>query len=210
MISSTTTFADQLHRLLPDEELIRLAAGLTAVPSFTGKETALACHVRNTLRRNDIRSYYQEVEPGRLQTIARLGPERGTPALLLGGHLDMDPLDRHSPRDPFTARRDGDRLYGAGLHKMKGGLAAILGAAIMLRRSGIPLLHPILLQFTVGGLQDNLGTRHALHSGLTAKATVVPALTPCGSTTGAEPHVLISEMRARADSLALLAERHGG
>ncbi|MFG1790111.1 M20/M25/M40 family metallo-hydrolase [Nocardia sp. NPDC049149] len=208
MISSTTLFADQLHRLLSDDELIRLAADLTAIPSSTGQETALACHVRNMLRRNDIRAYYQEVEPGRLQTIARLGPERGKPALLLGGHLDTAPFDRQPPRESFTARRDGDRLYGTGLPKMKGGLAAILGATIMLRRSGIPMLRPLLLQFVVGGLQDDLGARHALRSGLTAKTTVVPSLTPCGSTTGAEPHILISEMRACADSLALLAERH--
>ncbi|WP_433659948.1 hypothetical protein ACQPW1_45690 [Nocardia sp. CA-128927] len=49
MNSSTTTFVDQLPRLLPDDELVQLAAGLTAVPSFTGQETPLAFHVRNTL-----------------------------------------------------------------------------------------------------------------------------------------------------------------
>ncbi|GAA5101473.1 M20 family metallopeptidase [Nocardia iowensis] len=174
MNSSTTTFADQLHRLLPDDELVQLAAGLTAVPSFTGQETPLAIHVRNTLARNDIHAYHQEVQPGRWQTIARLGPDRGTPALLLNGHLDMDPLGRDHPGEPYTARREGDRLYGAGLHNMKSGLTAILGAAIMLRRSGIGLLRPLLLEFVVGELQGGIGTRHALRSGLTADAAVVP------------------------------------
>lgn len=174
MKSSTTTFAGQLPRLLPDDELVQLAAGLTAVPSFTGRETQLAFHVRNILARNDIHSYHQEVQPGRLQTIARLGPERGTPALLLNGHLDMDPPGRDFPGEPFAARRDGDRLYGAGLHNMKSGLAAILGAAIALRRSGIGLERPLLLEFVVGELQGGIGTRHALRSGLTADAAVVP------------------------------------
>ncbi|WP_194832043.1 M20 family metallopeptidase [Nocardia sp. XZ_19_369] len=174
MNSSTTTFVDQLPRLLPDDELVQLAAGLTAVPSFTGQETPLAFHVRNTLARNDIHAYHQEVQPGRLQTIARLGPENGTPALLLNGHLDMDPLGRDQPGKPFTARREGDRLYGAGLHNMKSGLAAILGAAIAVRRSGMALRRPLLLEFVVGELQGGVGTRHALRSGLTADAAVVP------------------------------------
>ncbi|QBS41742.1 M20 family metallopeptidase [Nocardia sp. CS682] len=174
MNSSTTTFVDQLPRLLPDDELVQLAAGLTAVPSFTGQETPLAFHVRNTLARNDIHAYHQEVQPGRLQTIARLGPENGTPALLLNGHLDMDPLGRDQPGEPFTARREGDRLYGAGLHNMKSGLAAILGAAIAVRRSGMALRRPLLLEFVVGELQGGVGTRHALRSGLTADAAVVP------------------------------------
>ncbi|WP_107659636.1 M20 family metallopeptidase [Nocardia suismassiliense] len=174
MNSSTTTFVDQLPRLLPDDELVQLAAGLTAVPSFTGQETPLAFHVRNTLARNDIHAYHQEVQPGRLQTIARLGPEHGTPALLLNGHLDMDPLGRDQPGKPFTARREGDRLYGAGLHNMKSGLAAILGAAIAVRRSGMALRRPLLLEFVVGELQGGVGTKHALRSGLTADAAVVP------------------------------------
>ncbi|WP_338768789.1 M20/M25/M40 family metallo-hydrolase [Nocardia vulneris] len=174
MPSSTTTFPDQLSRLLPEAELVRLAAELTAIPSFTGQETPLAVHVRNALLRNDIHAYHQEVQPGRLQTIARLGPETGTPALLLNGHLDMDPLGHDQPRTPFTARRDGDRLYGAGLHHMKSGLAAILGAAIMVRRSGIALRRPLLLEFVVGELQGGTGTGHALRSGLTADAAVVP------------------------------------
>ncbi|WP_280394203.1 M20/M25/M40 family metallo-hydrolase [Nocardia brasiliensis] len=273
MPSSTTTFVDQLSRLLPEAELVRLAAGLTAIASVTGQETPLAVHVRNTLLRNDIHAYHQEVEPGRLQTIARLGPETGTPALLLNGHLDMDPLGHDQPRTPFAGRRDGDRLYGAGLHNMKSGLAAILGAAIMVRRSGIALRRPLLLEFVVGELQDGAGTRHALRSGLTADAAVVPEpcsvrrvitrtagvhefavvrdiaeLLPqvsdfrvedrglalphsyCGNETthlsragiecclfgprGAGPdtehHVLISEMRACADTLALLAARRCG
>ncbi|MBF6211295.1 M20 family metallopeptidase [Nocardia puris] len=160
--------------LMPDDELIALAAALTAVPSFTGEETALAEVVRDILRRNDIPAWLDEVTPGRHQTIGLLGPETGTPALLFNGHLDMDPLGRNHPADPFVARLDGDQLYGAGLHNMKSGLAAILGAAIMVRRSGLPLRRGLLLEFVVGELQGGVGTRHALAAGLAAEAAVVP------------------------------------
>ncbi|WP_051187351.1 M20/M25/M40 family metallo-hydrolase [Nocardia tenerifensis] len=199
MTTDDGILAGRLPRLLPDDELVQLAAGLTAIPSFTGQETQLAFHVRNTLARNDIHSYHQEVQPGRLQTVARLGPDRGTPALLLHGHLDMDPPSRDHPGEPFTARRDGDRLYGAGLHDMKGGLAAILGAAIMVRRSGIALHRPLLLAFVVGELQGGVGTRHALRSGLTADAAVVP-----------EPYSVRRVITRTADALEFAEPHHAG
>lgn len=167
-------FIRDLDTLLPVDEIVEIASGLTAVPSFTGQETPLANHINNLLADHEISSYCQEVEPGRFQTIGQLGPSSGTPALLLNGHLDMDPLGRNWPGEPFTARRDGDRLYGAGLHNMKSGLAAIIGAAIALKRSNKPLRQPLLLEFVVGELQGGKGTKFALHSGLTAEAAVVP------------------------------------
>ncbi|MFE3192238.1 M20 family metallopeptidase [Nocardia sp. NPDC059240] len=164
----------ELDRLLPEKELLEIAAGLTAIESATGHETPLARHVRKLLRHHGIDAYLQEVRPGRKQTIGRLGPADGTPALLLNGHLDMDPPGRDASVDRLIARRDGDRLYGAGLHNMKSGLAAILGAAIMVQRSGIPLRRALLLEFVVGELQGGIGTVFALEQGLRADAAVVP------------------------------------
>lgn len=163
-----------LDRLLPEDELVAIAIELTAVPSFTGQETPLAVQVRKTLADNGIHNFGQEVQPGRFQMIGLLGPLHGTPALMLNGHLDMDPLGRDHPADPFTARRIGDQLFGAGLHNMKSGLAAMIGAAIAVHRSGIPLRQGLLLEFVVGELQGGVGTKHALRSGLTAAAAVVP------------------------------------
>ncbi|MFC6010163.1 M20 family metallopeptidase [Nocardia lasii] len=166
-------FVARLDELLPDDELIRIAAELTAVPSFTGEESELADAVRLLLVSNGFHAYGQEVQPGRRQTIGLLGPP-GRPALLLNGHLDMDPLGRDHPADPFVARRHGDKLYGAGLHNMKSGVAAILAAALAVARSGIVLRRSLLLEFVVGELQGGVGTRFALASGLTADAAVVP------------------------------------
>ncbi|MEV0250062.1 M20/M25/M40 family metallo-hydrolase [Nocardia sp. NPDC050712] len=169
MTDPAAPFIDQLDRLLPDDELVRIAGELTAVPSLTGEETALAEFVRTKLLDNGIHAYPQEVAPGRTQTIGVLGPAHERPALMFNGHLDMDPLGGE-----YTARRVGDKLYGAGLHNMKSGLAAMLGAAIAVRRSGIRLRRPLLLEFVAGELQGGVGTRFALDSGLTADAAVVP------------------------------------
>ncbi|APA94276.1 M20 family metallopeptidase [Nocardia seriolae] len=162
------------ERLLPEKLLLEIASGLTAIASPTGHETPLARHVRKLLRHHGITRKKQVVRPGREQTIARLGPADGTPALLLNGHLDMDPLGRDAGPDRLIARRDGDRLCGAGRHNMKGGLAAMLGASIIVQRSGIPLRRALLLEFVVGELQGGIGTVFALEQGYRADAAVVP------------------------------------
>lgn len=169
---------EQRHRdvaaLITDAESIRIASDLVAIPSFTEDETELARHIQRLLSENGIDAELQEVEPGRLQTIAWLGPTDTKPALMLNGHLDIDPLGRQWPESPFEARLEGDRLYGAGIHNMKSGLAAILAAALALKRSGLELHRPLLLTFVVGELQGGKGTVFALKSGLTADAAVIP------------------------------------
>lgn len=162
-----------LKTLIPEEELIKIAGDLVAIPSFTGQETPLAKHIKTFLSTNEIDSSFQEVEPGRLQVIAWLGPKHGKPALLLNGHLDIDPLGRDWT-DPFKIKRIGDKLYGAGIHNMKSGLTTILGAALTLKRSKLPIRKPLLLEFVVGELQGGKGTLFAIKSGLSAEAAVIP------------------------------------
>ena len=120
-------------------ESVAIASQLVAIPSFTGEETALAHHIRDLSEANSIPTELQEVEPGRYQVIAWLGPRDVKPALMLNGHLDIDPLDRQWSDSPFVADLDGDKLYGAGLHNMKAGLTSMIAAALALRRSGMQL-----------------------------------------------------------------------
>ncbi len=59
-------------------------------------------------------------------------------SLILNGHIDVvspEPVSLWSSA-PFTARRDGDWLYGRGAGDMKSGLAAMVGALRGLRRLG--------------------------------------------------------------------------
>ncbi|MCU1646003.1 MAG: hypothetical protein JWN03_6278 [Nocardia sp.] len=174
MTAPIDRFLGSLDGLLAIDELVEIATELTAVESLTEQETPLADRVRELLHDNEIAADLQEVQPGRSQTIGWLGPEQGRPALLLNGHLDMDLPPDFGGADPYAARREGDRLYGAGLHNMKSGLAAMIAASIMVRRSGIRLKRRLLLEFVVGELQGGIGTRHALAAGLTAEAAVVP------------------------------------
>ncbi|MBX3217082.1 MAG: M20/M25/M40 family metallo-hydrolase [Labilithrix sp.] len=52
----------------------------------------------------------------------------GRPRLLVNAHLDTVPPNADWSSDPFSARLDGDRLYGLGAADTKGAIAAILTA----------------------------------------------------------------------------------
>jgi acetylornithine deacetylase len=159
---------------ISDDESIQIASELVAIPSFTGEETKLARHIHAFLTANGIRAELQEVEPDRFQVIAWVGPVGPKPALMLNGHLDIDPLGRHWPESPFSTKLVGNKLYGAGIHNMKSGLTAIIAATLALHRSDFKLQRPLLLTFVIGELQGGKGTVFALQSGLTADAAVVP------------------------------------
>jgi acetylornithine deacetylase len=86
----------------------------------------------------------QETAPGRQNVIAHRAGTGGGRSLLLTGHTDTVSVE-NMEGDPFDARIDGDRLYGRGSLDMKGGLAAILGAAGALR--DVPLAGDLWLGF---------------------------------------------------------------
>ena len=64
--------------------------------------------------------------PGRTSLLASVDFGPG-PAIVLNGHLDTVGVEGMD--DPFTARIDGDRMYGRGTCDMKGGVAGMVVAA---------------------------------------------------------------------------------
>jgi acetylornithine deacetylase len=78
----------------------------------------------------------QEAAPGRPNVIGVLESARPGRTLMLCGHSDtVGVAGMDAPFDPVVR---GDRLYGRGSQDMKGGVAAILGAAHALAREGLP------------------------------------------------------------------------
>jgi acetylornithine deacetylase len=80
---------------------------------------------------------FQETALGRPNVIAfRRGVGEGR-SLLLTGHTDTVSTE-NMEGDPFDGRIEDGKLYGRGSVDMKGGLAAILGAALALRDQPLP------------------------------------------------------------------------
>src|SRR5689334_14060937 len=75
-----------------------------------------------------------EVEPGRPNVVGVLEGRVPGPGLMFCGHVDT--VGVAGMDAPFEPRHRGGRLYGRGTHDMKGGLAAMLGAARVIAASG--------------------------------------------------------------------------
>jgi succinyl-diaminopimelate desuccinylase len=159
--------SDVLSRIDRDE-LIALTRDLVRIPSVVrpgdpaATEAAVAAHVERWLRAERFSVEVHEVAPGRPNVLGVLGDDHGGPTLLLEGHTDVvtegDPREWTHP--PFGGDVVDGRLYGRGSADMKGGLAAAMIAAAVIKRSGVPLAGRLVVGALVDEEGDMLGARH--------------------------------------------------
>jgi acetylornithine deacetylase len=161
-----------LAHVVPDE-VVSLTKDIVRIPSYTADETEVARFLHAYFQKQGFESELQEVDPGRFQTIARLRGTGGGKSLMLNGHLDIDPIPSGWERDPWTPTIEGDRFYGAGVYNMKGGVAAMIMAAVAARRAG-KLRGDVVVACVDGELQGGVGTVHMLKKGVRADMAVVP------------------------------------
>ncbi len=105
------------------------------VPGGAG-EGAVAALLAAECRAAGLEVRLDEVAAGRPNVVARLTGARPGRRLLLCGHTDT--VATTGMAEPFSARVEGDRLYGRGAYDMKGGLAAIVEAMRVVAATGLP------------------------------------------------------------------------
>lgn len=159
---------------LADADVLAIAKELIKIPSPTESEQAVAAWIAALLRREGFQVETPEVSPGRTQVVARLVGSGGGRSMMFNGHMDTDSITESWRWDPFEPRVEGNRLWGAGIHNMKSGVAAMLAAGIALKRSGIPLSGDLVIACAAGELQGGVGTKHLLDSGVRTDMAIVP------------------------------------
>jgi acetylornithine deacetylase len=98
-------------------------------------ETQVAAAIADHLRELGLEVHLQAVAPGRPNVIGVLDSGIPGPSLMFCGHTDTVGVEGMSA--PFTPSiRDG-RLYGRGSQDMKGGVAAMIDAARLVRDHGL-------------------------------------------------------------------------
>jgi len=158
--------------------LVEMARLLIAAESANppGSERRAADAARVLLA--DLGADISEVEPapGRVSLVARVG-DRGSPTLLVNGHLDTVPVGPAPwAHDPFAGEVSDGRLWGRGSADMKGGVAAAIEAVHAVRRSGAELPCDVVFHLVADEERGGqLGTRVLLERGLiSADACIVP------------------------------------
>lgn len=139
------------------------------VPGARG-EAAIAQRVAAELVSIGLAVDITEVAPGRPNVVGVLEGRAPGPALMLCGHIDtVGVAGMANPFEPVE--RDG-RLYGRGAQDMKGGLAAMIGAARVIAGSGGLSRGRLLVAAVIDEEHASLGA-DALVARFTADAGVV-------------------------------------
>lgn len=127
---------------MPSPDLVRLLSDLVAIDSVNpllvpgaAGEAAIARRIVEEMRASGLEVHVTDVAPDRPNVVGILrgrGPGR---SLMLCGHTDTVGVSGMSR--PFVPEVRSDRLYGRGAQDMKGGLAAMLGAARRIAARGL-------------------------------------------------------------------------
>jgi succinyl-diaminopimelate desuccinylase len=202
------------------EHVLDMARAICEVGQPDGREGPRADVVAGFLGHPRIELLLDPVLPGRPNLIARLRGTGAGPALLLNGHLDAG----HAPgwsRDPYRPWVDGNRLHGAGLSDMLGGVAAMVATVAAAARLE-PLPGDLVLLANMHHDSNGLGTKYALAGedvwprfGINGEPTSLTAMTAHGGCikfevtfTGRTAHV--SRMEHGADALLAAVDTHTG
>ncbi|MFJ7696732.1 M20 family metallopeptidase [Lysinibacillus fusiformis] len=95
------------------------------------------------------------------------GKNKNAKKLYFSGHLDTVPIGEDEwDYDPFEARVENGLIYGRGTCDMKGGVAALIEAMLILKESGTVLEHDIIFLGTAGEEVDCLGARTLIDNGV--------------------------------------------
>lgn len=151
-------------REIDREDLIELAQKVTSFKSDTDNEGELAAYLTNRLLNQGIEVHYEDVVAGRPNVIATVRSRHsGQLPLVINAHMDGAYHLTGWSRDPLEGWIDGDKLYGAAISDMKGGLASMVAATeAAARKRDLPrdlILQAVMHHDTVG-----LGTKYVLAS----------------------------------------------
>jgi len=186
--------------MLPGREILALHRAITAIPSVSGNEQALADFLAGFL---DDKLRRHGVQPDRIgnSLLARIG---SGPILLLNTHLDTVPPAPGWTRDPWSVEDmdgHGDRIVGLGSNDAKASVAAMTAA--FLAWLDIDLPFTLVLALVEGEETRGTGTQAILAElekrGETIEAAVV------GEPTGldiavAQKGLMVLELRTKGDA----------
>lgn len=142
-----------------------------------GNEFEAAVPIGRMLESAGYRVELRDYAPGRTSLIADLDGSGNDLPLCFTGHFDTVPLGAAAwSVDPFAAEISGEKLYGRGSTDMKGGIAAIVEAAVRIsrraRKRGVKLV------LTAGEETGCEGAAYLAQTGLRGKAGALVVAEP--------------------------------
>jgi acetylornithine deacetylase len=184
--------------MLPGREILALHRAITAIPSVSGDEAALADHLEAFLSAKLVR---HSAKPERIgnSLLTKIG---SGPLLLLDTHLDTVPPAPGWTRDPWDVEEvEGGQIFGLGSNDAKAAVAAMTAAFLAWLDVDLPFT--LALALVEGEETRGTGTQAVLAAlaerGETIEAAVV------GEPTGldlavAQKGLMVLELRTRGEA----------
>lgn len=158
---------------IDQEEAADLTSLLVAHRSYPGEEKSVQHAVADWLSSHGLDPVFQPTgDDDRPNVVCRIENGPG-PTFLLNGHVDTVLAVAGWATDPWTAHRDGDRLYGLGACDMKSGVAATMLAARALHRNRAAWRGTLVFSSVVDEEAFSSGARALIASGLRADYCLV-------------------------------------
>jgi acetylornithine deacetylase/succinyl-diaminopimelate desuccinylase family protein len=161
---------------MDDPEILELLQEMVRAPSHPGvdrQEEAAARALDGFLRRRGVASRLVEVREGRPNVLATIEGRRPGRHLLFCGHLDTVPPNEGSPADFFSATIANGRMSGRGTVDMKGALAAMAGALVMIEEGGGLPVGRVTLAAVIDEEMESLGAEALIEGGIRADGAIV-------------------------------------
>ncbi len=130
--------------------LLKMLVGTETV-NPPGNEKILAEKMATVFLKEGIEAKIEDVEPNRANLIACIPGEKSAPAFMVTGHIDTVPIGNVKwNHDPFGCEVEENLVYGRGVTDMKGSVAAIMYAMILMKRNGVIPKQDIVFCATCG------------------------------------------------------------
>jgi acetylornithine deacetylase/succinyl-diaminopimelate desuccinylase-like protein len=164
----------QATAAVSEQEVVDLLRRLIAVDTSENEQGAVRV-LEELLHSEEIEYRLDPIAPGRDNVLVTLGDRAEGGVLLLSAHTDTVPVGNEAAwsAPPLAGLVRDRRVYGRGATDCKGGVAAMVMAAVALTRARVPLQGCVLVTCVVGETQGNLGTLHLAEAGLAADFAIV-------------------------------------
>lgn len=173
------------------DRIVEFLQKLVGFESVTGNEGEIQAFIAATFKEkgfavdqfepnpDELRDYPGFVEPegsfeGRPNVVGTWRGSGGGRSLLLNGHVDtvpIEPTEKWQEHPLSGALVDGS-VVGRGSSDMKGGLAAMTMAVIILQELGLQPKGDVILEYVVDEERTGLGTLACVHRGYVADAGI--------------------------------------
>lgn len=162
-------------KILQIEELIELTCKLINMESHIKcehYELEVSNYIYTFLKKEGMDVKFQKADDSRFNVIAKLhGENSDLLPIVFTGHIDT--VESYGHLELFKAKVSDGQIYGRGACDMKGPIAAMIMAAVAIKRQNIKLKRDVILAFVVDEEYKSIGTEKLIEEGIKAECAIL-------------------------------------